>query len=413
MKVLFFASYFPKPHNPVMGTWALKQAQALVRQGISLQVVSYTSWVPKILAFSSGARAYAHCPAEYEWPLGVNVSYPGWFYYPVPPWKEAARRHPIPYLTVAWQSARQSLMRLIEQYQPDLFFCHHSLPNGWVLAQLPESHRRPLIVLDHDFDEITDCHRYPQRKTAFATVVQRADLMLAVSQRMEQDLRCLFPSINAMTLHNGVDLPSSSLLTSSRPRDYQAKQVILACALFTERKGVPLLIEAFHRIMTKHPNAILRIIGSGPEQLEIEKTIARLNISQSVQMLGKRSHLEVQQEMLWADCFALVGWDEPFATVYLEAMAAGKPIIYCHDGGITDVVRDGVHGYQVPPKDVDATAMAIDRMLSNTTTRLEMGKNARDLVEKHLTWDTKAAELIDLFEVAQRKYGRERLFSLV
>ncbi|HEY9698680.1 MAG TPA: glycosyltransferase [Trichocoleus sp.] len=117
-------------------------------------------------------------------------------------------------------------------------------------------------------------------------------------------------------------------------------------------------------------------------------------------MIGKRPHAEVLQEMVWADCFALIGWDEPFATVYLKAMAAGKPVICCQDGGITDVLQDGVHGYTVPPKDIDAAAAAIDRMLSHDQQRIEMGCNAQRLVMEQLTWDVRMAELLQLFETA-------------
>ncbi|WP_161768754.1 hypothetical protein [Picosynechococcus sp. NKBG042902] len=77
MKVLFLASYFPKPDNPLMGTWALSQAQALVQQAeIELLVVSFTSWVPSWLARSEGAKAYANCPPEYEWEGGLRFSIP-------------------------------------------------------------------------------------------------------------------------------------------------------------------------------------------------------------------------------------------------------------------------------------------------------------------------------------------------
>ena len=102
--------------------------------------------------------------------------------------------------------------------------------------------------------------------------------------------------------------------------------------------------------------------------------------------------------MVWADCFALVGWDEPFATVYLEAMAAGKPIICCNDGGINDVIQDKVHGLTVPPKDVEATAKALEQMLANPEQRQKMGKEAKILIERSLTWDAKAQELIQRFQ---------------
>ncbi|MEO1390538.1 MAG: glycosyltransferase family 4 protein [Cyanobacteria bacterium J06634_6] len=398
MKVLFLASFFPKPDNSVMGTWALAQAQALVRQGIELEVVSYTSWVPSAIAFTAGAKAYANCPKSYIWPGDVIAHYPRWLYYPIPPVKQWAYTRPNPYLRVALRSAQRTLIQRIERYQPDLIFCHHSLPNAWMVTQLPARHQRPLVVLDHDFDEISDGWRYSKRKSAMQLVAERANAWLAVSQRMADDLKSLFPHANVRTHHNGIDLPANHLAQQPRSVELQGKTVVLACALFAERKGIPLLIQAFHQLLTKHPYAVLRIVGSGPEEEKVRHTIEQLGGNRNVQLLGRQSHAQVLQEMAWADCFALVGWDEPFATVYLEAMAAGKPIICCSDGGITDVVENGVHGLVVPPKDQDATAQALDQLLSDRVARTEMGKNARKLVGQQLTWDAKSKELIDLFQ---------------
>ncbi len=400
LRVLFLASYFPKPDNPLMGTWALSQAQALARQDIDLLVASFTSWVPKSLAITSGAKAYASCPRSYTWEGGVEVRYPRWLYYPVRPIKHWAYGNPIPYLKLAWWSAKRELCRMVEEFQPDVIFCHHSLPNGWMVAQLPPNLRRPFITLDHDFDEITDCHIYPCRKKAIAVVADQSWAMLAVANRMKRDIQQLFPQTQVLTHHNGVEPVPESLFDNHRPLELRKKKVILACALFAERKGIPLLIEAFHQIASAYPDAVLRIIGSGPDEERIRDTVNRLALNQKVQLIGKKLHHEVLQEMVWADCFALVGWDEPFATVYLEAMAAGLPIICCSDGGINDVICDGVHGFAVPPKNIAATATALDRMLSNDARRIEMGIQAQRLIYQKLTWNARAKELSSLFEMA-------------
>jgi glycosyltransferase involved in cell wall biosynthesis len=399
MKVLFFASYFPKPDNPQMGTWALTQAQALIRQGIDIQIVSFTSWVPALVAITRGAKAYSYCPESHQW-SNIIAQYPRWLYYPVFPLKQPAYVNPEPHLQIATWSARKRLQEIITFYQPDLFFIHHSLPNGWVINQLSSRYKRPFIVQEHDFDEIADCHLYQRRHTAMAKVANSAYAMLAVSKRMELDMKILFPGANTYTHHNGVDLPLPKMQDCKRPLELQAKKIILVCGLFAERKGILVLIEAFQKIVHHHPDAILRIIGGGPTELQVQQAVQQFPTRHQVQLLGKKDHEEVLQEMLWADCFALVGWDEPFATVYLEAMAAGKPIICCNDGGINDVIMDGIHGYTVPPKDVDATATALDRLLSDDTKRLEMGNNAQMLIKQKLTWDIQATNLVRLFEQA-------------
>lgn len=400
MKVIFLASYFPKPDNPVMGTWALSQAQAIVRQGIDLQVVSFTSWVPGLLALTSGARAYSKCPSEHVWEGNVRVLYPRWLYYPVSPVRRWMYNNPGPYLSVAYWSARKSLLRIIRDFQPDVLFCHHSLPNGWVLSRLPGVRRLPVITSDYDFDEISDCIRYPLRRKALGYVTENVDLMLCAARRMERNIIDQFPHAKAKTLHHAVTPLADAMLTKPRPASFSGHITILCCAMFAERKGVPVLVEAFARVAAKYPAAILRIVGSGPDEGKIRQKISDCSLGDRVHLVGRKPHAEVLQEMIWADCFALVGWDEPFATVYLEAMAAAKAVICCNDGGINDVIQSGVHGICVPPKDIEATADALEHMLKDPEGCRRMGVEGKKLIERSLTWDAKGRELVRHFEEA-------------
>ncbi|MGB2925463.1 MAG: glycosyltransferase family 4 protein [Limnothrix sp.] len=404
MKVLFLASYFPKPANPVMGTWALSQAQALAAQpDVELLVVSFTSQVPAFLARSEGSKAYADCPLEHEWEGGVKVLYPRWLYYPINPVKRWMYSNPMPYLAIAKLSAQKKLTHIIDKFQPDVYFCHHSLPNGWLIANLPTAYQKPLFVLDHDYNEISDCRIFPSRYQAFSKVANKATALMAVSKRMEQDLKSLFPNANVFTHHNGITLPNPKIISQARPKELQHKKIIVSCALFAERKGIPLLIEAFAKVTPQHPNALLRIIGSGPDEDKIENTIKQHKMESRVQLLGRKNHDDVLQEIAWSDFFALVGWDEPFATVYLESMAVGKAIICCDDGGINDVVENGIQALTVPPRDTDATAIALDKMLASPQKCHQMGGAAKSLINSSLTWHIKAEKLVKYFSAALQK----------
>jgi glycosyltransferase involved in cell wall biosynthesis len=400
LKVLFLASYFPKPDNPLMGTWALEQAKALVRQDIDLQVVSFTSAVPKFLAATSGAKAYANCPLTHTWTGSVQVLYPRWLYYPIEPIKSWMYPNPKHFLRLARLASQQQLHQIIHEFEPDVVFCHHSLPNGWIAASQADSQTGfpPIITFDHDYDEIADCRQYPHRRQAMASVVQQAWAMLSVSKRMQADLQTQFPSVRRIDTHSiGVNLPLPSHQQTRRPLDLQDKTVVLSCALFAERKGIPLLVEAFCSIAHRYPHAILRIIGDGPDAAAVKAAVATYDQAGQVQLLGKKSHAEVLQEMCWADCFALVSWDEPLGAVYLEAMAAGKPIVCSNDGGINDAIASGIHGYAVTPKKVEAAAEALDKLLADPDNRQKMGGRSRQLIVEKLTWDARAKALVELF----------------
>jgi glycosyltransferase involved in cell wall biosynthesis len=216
---------------------------------------------------------------------------------------------------------------------------------------------------------------------------------------METEVRRLFPSARTCTVVNGTD-PIPSPLQQPRPRDISDKTIVFSCGSFYERKGFPLLIEAYSRVAGKYPESQLRIAGDGAERADIESRISYHGLQNQVILLGKLTHEDVLREMIWSDAFALLGWDEPFATVFSEAASAGKPIVCCTDGGFCDVLQNEVHGLSVPPRDVDKAARALDLILGNEDRRLEMGRAARSLFEARLKWDHNAEEMIQIFQTA-------------
>jgi glycosyltransferase involved in cell wall biosynthesis len=405
VRVLFLATFFPRPLNMLLGPWALAQAQALRRRIPDFQVVSLTPWVPTAHARATGgAAAYARCPKEHYFGE-LPVLYPRWILYPIQPLKRWAYPDPWRQLRWGWHSAARSLRRIVRQTKPDVIFAHHTAANGYVARQLQREFGLPYVVTDHDFDEVRDCGRFPRRRELFAEVYENASAVVAVSRRMENDMRRLFPNAPTHTVHNGVEPLPGNLRRNPRPAELSGRKVIFSAGMFYQRKGFPLLIDAFSRIAVRHPAAILRIAGDGPDRALVEEAVRKADLGDRVQLLGKLSHDAVLQEMVWSDLFALIGWDEPFATVFIEAMSAGKPLLCANDGGINDVVIDGVHGRTVPPKDAQAAAAALDRLLSDDAGRPVMGAAAAKLVDDKLTWNANANAMLALFQEAAGRAG--------
>jgi glycosyltransferase involved in cell wall biosynthesis len=396
MRILFLADYFPKPTNPMMGTWALDQARALAAAGLEVRVASFTSWVPRFAARSKGARAYATCPATHKWD-GLQVDYPRWLYYAVGPVKRWGVHRPLPQMLVGWASARRALLRLVGQHRPELIYAHHTLPNGYLAYRLHRELGLPYVITDHSFDYILACEHAPQRRALFERVTGAASQVVAVSERMGADLRRLFPRARVRVVHNGSDLPDPSVLSQPRPPELERRTVIFSAGMFYERKGFPLLVRAFAKVAERHPSAVLRIAGGGDCAPEVDAAARESGLGDRLQLLGMQSHERVLQEMAWCDLFALVGWDEPFGVVFSEAMAAGKPIVFSNDGGINDLARDRVHGRAVPPRDLDAAAEALDSLLSSPDDRRRMGAAGAELVRSKLTWEANATIMKDVF----------------
>lgn len=398
LRILFLASYFPKPDNPEMGNWALQQATALASEHTVLRVVSFTSWVPRLFAATAGARAYANCPRYYDWGSGVVAEYPRWPYYPYAVFGRFSYRYPLFQLKAIEFFSSRWLRSKVSEFEPDIIFCHHSLPNAWLALKAVRDMNVPIISLDHDFDEISSCAYLPCRKAIYDTVSKGVNFMLGVSEKMTDDIKRLFPDAKAYTVHNGTTI--SRLRGGKEKEERETGVIFFCCAFFSERKGVPLLISAFDIAASENDNIHLRIAGAGPQDNQIRKAIQHSKNQGRITHLGKLEHDEVLKEMHNCSCFILTSWDEPFATVFLEAMGSGRPIICCRDGGITDVIQDGEHGLAISPKSRADIVDAINFISLNETERKRMGEAARRLVVEELSWQSNARNLLDLFEAS-------------
>jgi glycosyltransferase involved in cell wall biosynthesis len=260
--------------------------------------------------------------------------------------------------------------------------------------------RVPFFITEHDFDEIETCATNPARRRFYLDLVPGISGWVCVADRMRDAMNRIFPGIPAITVHNGADRIPNELMTVPRPAAWAARTLILCVGFFYKRKNMPLLIESFDRIAAKHPDALLIVVGDGDEKQAVIAAHEKAKNRAQIVLLGSLGHREVLQHMVWSDFFALIGGDEPFATVFTEAMMAGKPIVFASDGGITDVVTHGVQGLSVTAGNGDSAAAALDKMLSDKGFRERSGLAASKLANEQLTWPQNALNMTRLFEHA-------------
>ena len=163
-------------------------------------------------------------------------------------------------------------------------------------------------------------------------------------------------------------------------------------------------IEAVERVIGKYPDIEYRIIGDGPMRRELESLIAALNLGERVKMLGWRDQDEVLECMKDSDILLAPsvtgknGDQEGIPVVLMEAMAMGLPVLSTFHSGIPELVQDGVTGFLVPERDVDALVERLANLLENPEQQLEMGIAGRRRVEEHYNICRLNERLISLYE---------------
>ncbi len=103
----------------------------------------------------------------------------------------------------------------------------------------------------------------------------------------------------------------------------------------------------------------LCIFGDGPEREALKDLIEKLDLTEHVFLMGQKSRKEIADFYTKADAFVLLSQRETFGVAYIEAMAAGLPVISCHSGGPEDFIQPEV-GIFSGENETDAAEALLD-----------------------------------------------------
>jgi phosphatidylinositol alpha-1,6-mannosyltransferase len=162
-------------------------------------------------------------------------------------------------------------------------------------------------------------------------------------------------------------------------------------------KGVDTVIRALPRLLKSFANLYYVVIGDGDGRPPLENLAVKCGVAERVLFLGSRSGpLRTCYEA--ADVFVMPSRQEGFGIVYLEAMAAGRPVVGAACGGATEVIADGETGFLVNYGDVPALEMRLAALLADDGLRQSMGEAGRRRAEERHRFELFRERLIDILE---------------
>jgi glycosyltransferase involved in cell wall biosynthesis len=133
------------------------------------------------------------------------------------------------------------------------------------------------------------------------------------------------------------------------------------------RKGIPYLLEAFHRL--RYPRKHLTLVGS--VQDDLRPLLATLP-TEDVTFTGSISQPELARLMSRSHALALASVEEGLALVQGQAMACGCPVVATTATGAEDLFTDGVEGFIVPDRDTTALALRLQQLADDPALRQQM-----------------------------------------
>ncbi len=204
-------------------------------------------------------------------------------------------------------------------------------------------------------------------------------------------------------VHNGIDVSEwlsveDTIVADLRRRlDLEEKQVILIAGRLTAEKGLRQMLMALHVLHQQFPQLRLLLLTSRDLDKQVSQEFAQLR--HAICMGGWLSGDELRAAYQLADVVAAPSiYIDPFPTVVLEAMAAGKAVVATGFGGAREAVVDGETGYIVNPFDTDAFAEGLERLLRDSGLRREMGWRGRERVRRCFSLEQQVAKMEAMYD---------------
>ncbi len=242
----------------------------------------------------------------------------------------------------------------------------------------------PFSFTAHAYDIY--CTTLKLRNDTLSWKIRHARQVIGVSKYAVQLLRQVVPGCSHIYLvYVGI---SMNLFSQKSPPSQKRVLQLIYVGNYFEKKGVDTLIDASKLLSDMNFDFHLRLFGGGPLQETLANQIVELDLQKKVTLGGPIAQPDVVRQI--AECHLFVmpcrkdqaGDMDGIPTVFMEAMAIGRPVISCPISGIPELVRDGETGLLVPPNDSQALAEAIIKLGADESLRIRLGQQARTLVEK-------------------------------
>lgn len=245
----------------------------------------------------------------------------------------------------------------------------------------------------------TDLKRINNRRKLwmFRRIASKAKGLIVNSKATERALKKLLPQSRALLLTPGVtqfDAYERNAVRNELGIATEEKIILTVCRL-VERKGVDVLLQALAQVREKHPEAKLVAVGKGPYAPPLRALANMLELD--VRWIEDAEDEDVAKWYAASDIFCLPSREEAddvegFGIVFLEAAAAGLPVIAGRGWGTEEAVEDGKTGLLVAP-DAEHVADALGKLLSDENLRRSMGKSGRERALQDFKWQDRWEKL--------------------
>ena len=269
-----------------------------------------------------------------------------------------------------YQSLVRKGIELVRRHNVRILHANSAAPNQW-LVPVARITRRPVLAHLHiDY----------RRRSRYACMLHQASMVVGVSRQVIDDfLHDGMSPERTHVIYNGIDFARLQTGSGRNPRQdlgiSQEAVVITSVGSLIQRKGQDILIRAFKTLVAGRDLHLL-ISSEGSERAKYEALATELELTDRVHFLGYYDDIPALYRA--TDIVALASRADAFGLVLAEAGYFALPAVATQVGGIPEVVDHGVTGLLVPPDDPEAMAVALAKLIDDTSQRRVLGAQARE-----------------------------------
>ena len=306
-----------------------------------------------------------------------------------------------------WTRLSLQVRSLVKKYGIEKIMVHHVLPGGypavWMKKQKPSV---PFVLFSHGTDLVAGTATKWKRKMV-TKVSSHADQIIFNSESLKHRYLQILPQFEdkAEVVY---PCPRTDLLEAParihtddlrKQLALQGKVVMLSVGRITEGKGFTHLARLMPEIVKAVPHIAWVVVGDGPKHDAVAKLVQKTGLSSIVRFVGEVPHSELKQYYYLADLFTVLthpdeGREEGLGLVFLEAAAAGLPIIAGKSGGVEEAVLHTQTGLVIDLYKGDKQIVeAIKEMATNTEYAQRLGKAAKARIRDNFVWEHQVGRL--------------------
>ncbi|MES2435983.1 MAG: glycosyltransferase family 4 protein [Pseudomonadota bacterium] len=260
---------------------------------------------------------------------------------------------------------------------PDLWLCYHPYYKAPDLLGPRLAHRfaLPYVTVEASLSARRNIGIWTEMQADVRNAVQQASLNLCLTARDLNGLQDTTP-----TAHLARFPPFIETDAFSGPATPQPGHLVTVAMMRAGDK-----LDSYRRLAASlallPPNLEwhLSVIGDGPQRAEVQALFAGLPADR-LTWLGLQTRPQIAATLAQASAYIWPGCGEAYGLAYLEAQAAGLPVIAQRTAGVPEVVAEDETGFLTEPGDDAAAAAAITRLLTDTALQSRMGQAARQRV---------------------------------